>query len=152
MDLALVFQHTLSHQKLRERLRMKRILIVEDDRRIREGLLKLIETAGYQCAGAIDFDAAAEMLRNEPFDLLITDLDLPGGTGLDLVRQARTICPSILVTAYGCSEVRRQAQELEVAGYFEKPCDPAALILLVRSSIGSGGSSETISARSTRSG
>ena len=128
---------------------MKRILIVEDDRRIREGLLTLIETAGYQCAGAIDFDAAAEMLRKEPFDLLITDLDLPGGTGLDLVRQAKTICPSILVTAYGCSEVQRQAKELEVAGYFEKPCDPVELMTLVRSSIGN---SEAFSARSTRSG
>ncbi len=131
---------------------MKRILIVEDNRRIREGLLTLIETAGYQCAGAVDFAAAAELLRSEPFDLLITDLDLPGGTGLDLVRQAKALCPSILVTAYGCSEVRRQAQELEVAGYFEKPYDPAVLILLVRSSIGSGGNSETLSARSTRSG
>ncbi|MEE9180593.1 MAG: response regulator, partial [Vicinamibacteria bacterium] len=83
------------------------------------------------------------------FDLLITDLDLPGGTGLDLVRQAKALCPSILVTAYGCSEVRRQAQELEVAGYFEKPYDPGALMTLVRSSIGN---SETLSARSTRSG
>ena len=128
---------------------MKRILIVEDNRRIREGLLTFIETAGYQCAGAVDFDAAAELLRSEPFDLLITDLDLPGGTGLDLVRLAKALCPSILVTAYGCSEVRRQAQELEVAGYFEKPYDPGALMTLVRSSIGN---SETLSARSTRSG
>ena len=126
---------------------MKRILLVEDNRRIREGLSTLIETAGY--AGAVDFDAAAKLLRSEPFDLLITDLDLPGGTGLDLVRQARALCPSILVTAYGCSEVRRQAQELEVAGYFEKPYDPGALMTLVRSSIGN---SETLSARSTRSG
>ena len=131
---------------------MKRILIVEDNRRIREGLLTFIETAGYQCAGAVDFAAAAELLRREPFDLLITDLHLPGGTGLDLVRQAKALCPSILVTAYGCSEGRGQAQELEVAGYFEKPYDPAALILLVRSSIGSGGNSKTLSARSTRSG
>ena len=131
---------------------MKRILIVEDNRRIREGLLTFIETAGYQCAGAVDSAAAAELLRSEPFDLLITDLDLPGGTGLDLVRQAKALCPSILVTAYGCSEGRGQAQELEVAGYFEKPYDPAALILLVRSSIGSGGNSKTLSARSTRSG
>ncbi len=128
---------------------MKRILIVEDDRRIREGLLALIEAAGYQCAGAVDFDAATELLRAEAFDLLITDLDLPGGNGLDLVRQAKAICPSILVTAYGCSSVRRQAQELEVAGYFEKPCDPAALMTLVRSSIGN---SERLSAGSTRSG
>ncbi len=128
---------------------MKRILIVEDNRHIREGLLTLIETAGYRCAGAVDFEAAAELLRKEPFDLLITDLDLPGGTGLDLVRQAKALCPSILVTAYGCSEVRRQAQELDVAGYFEKPYDPAALMTLVRSSIGNN---ETLSARSTRSG
>ena len=73
---------------------MKRILIVEDNRRIREGLLTFIETAGYQCAGAVDFAAAAELLRRKPFDLLITDLDLPGGTGLDLVvRQKHSVHP-----------------------------------------------------------
>jgi DNA-binding NtrC family response regulator len=131
---------------------MKRILVVEDNRRIREGLLTLVERAGFQVAGAGDFDGAAELLRSERFDLLITDLDLPGGTGLDLVRQAKAFYPqmaSILVTAIGGSEVRKQAQELELAGYFEKPYDPEALMSLVRSSIDS---KRKLSARSARSG
>ena len=117
----------------------KRILIVEDDRQNREGLQALVANAGFQVVGAADYDGAVELLQSQRFDLLITDLDLPGGTGLDLVQHARAFSPriaTILVTAFGCSEVRRQARELELAGYFEKPCDPVALMELVNSSIG----------------
>jgi DNA-binding response OmpR family regulator len=117
---------------------MKRILIVEDNKQIREGLLVLVEREGFQVAGVADFDQAADLLRKDRFDLLLTDLDLPGGTGFELVRLAQTCSPktaSILVTAYGCTEVRKQAAELNLLGYFEKPYDPAALLRLVRSSL-----------------
>lgn len=117
---------------------MKRILIVEDDRQNREGLQTLVANAGFKVTSAADYDRAAALLSTDRFDLLITDLDLPGGTGLDLVRRARAFCPqivTILVTAFGCSEVRKQAEELDLAGYFEKPFDPDALMELVKSSV-----------------
>ena len=117
---------------------MNRILIVEDDRQNREGLQALVANAGFRVTGAADYDRAAALLESQRFDLLITDLDLPGGTGLDLVHHARAFCPriaSILVTAFGCSEVRKQVQELELVGYFEKPFDPEALMELVKSSL-----------------
>ncbi|HLE21057.1 MAG TPA: response regulator [Vicinamibacteria bacterium] len=130
---------------------MNRILIVEDNRRIREGLQALVENAGFRTASAGDYRGAAELLLTERFDLLITDLDLPGGTGLDLVHYARAVSPkiaTILVTAFGCSEIRKQVQELELAGYFEKPYDPAVLMERIRSSLGAR---KRISARSVRS-
>jgi len=118
---------------------MNRILIVEDDRQNREGLRTLVANAGFDVTVAADYGRAATLLSTDRFDLLITDLDLPGGTGLDLVQHARAFSPriaTILVTAFGCSEVRKQAQDLELAGYFEKPLDPQALIELVKSSVG----------------
>ena len=119
-------------------MRMKRILIVEDDRQNREGLQTLVANAGFKVTSAADYDRAAALLSTDRFDLLITDLDLPGGTGLDLVHRARAFRPqiaTILVTAFGCSEVRKQAEELDLAGYFEKPFDPEALMELVKSSV-----------------
>ncbi|HEX9725068.1 MAG TPA: response regulator [Vicinamibacteria bacterium] len=118
---------------------MNRILIVEDDRQSREGLRTLVANAGFDVTVAADYARAAALLSTDRFDLLITDLDLPGGTGLDLVQHARAFSPriaTILVTAFGCSEVRKQAQDLALAGYFEKPLDPQALIELVKSSVG----------------
>ena len=118
---------------------MNRILIVEDDRQNREGLRTLVANAGFDVTVAADYARAATLLSTDRFDLLITDLDLPGGTGLDLVQHARAFSPriaTILMTAFGCSEVRKQAQDLELAGYFEKPLDPQALIELVKSSVG----------------
>src|SRR3990172_8526464 len=62
--------------------RMNRILIVEDNPRIREGLQAPVENAGLRPASASDYPGAAELLLPERFDLLITDLALPGGTGV----------------------------------------------------------------------
>ncbi len=117
---------------------MKRILIVEDDRQNREGLQTLVANAGFKVTSAADYDRAAALLETNRFDLLITDLDLPGGTGFDLVHRARAFSQQIaiiLVTAFGCSEVRKQAEELDLAGYFEKPFDPEAVMELVKSSV-----------------
>ena len=117
---------------------MNRILIVEDDRQNREGLRTLVANAGFRVTVAADYQRAAALLETRRFDLLITDLDLPGGNGLDLVHHARAFSPrigTILVTAFGCSEVRKQARDLGLVGYFEKPVDPRALMDLVRSSL-----------------
>jgi CheY-like chemotaxis protein len=114
---------------------LKHILLVEDDASVLRALRTLLEEAGHAVDSADSFPAAAELLRRESFDCLITDLDLPGGgTGFDLVRRARAYrpeLPSILVTGYGCTEVRRQARELPLAGYLEKPFDPEALLSLL---------------------
>jgi len=127
---------------------MNRILIVEDDRQNREGLEALVAHAGFRVTAAADYARAAALLKTNRFDLLITDLDLPGGNGLDLVHHARAFHPAIatiLVTAFGCNEVRKQAGELGLSGYFEKPLDPEALVDLVRTSLGA---TRTITARS----
>lgn len=114
---------------------MKRILVVEDNRSLLHGLLCLLEGAGFQVVGVSDFGDAEQLVRKERFDFLITDVDLPGGTGLELVSLGKVVRPemeSIVVTGYGCSTVRKRVEELRVCGYLEKPFDPAMLLSLVR--------------------
>ena len=113
---------------------MKRVLVVEDNRSLLHGLLRLLEGAGFQAAGVSDFEGAEKLVRQERFDFLVTDVDLPGGTGLELVSLARLLRPemeAIVVTGYGCSAVRQRAEELNVRGYLEKPFDPGVLLRLI---------------------
>ena len=83
-----------------------------------------LEGVGFDVTVASEFSTALELIRMEDFELLITDLDLPGGTGLELVSWARAHRPeirTILITGYGCCGIRRRVEGLGLSGYFEKP-------------------------------
>jgi DNA-binding response OmpR family regulator len=108
-----------------------RILVVEDNPAIRSTLALVLEHEGFDVVAVAEFERAQELIEKETFDTLITDLDLPGGTGLDLLLRARQFRPgmrSILMTGYGCSAVRKQVSELNLAAYLEKPFDPRDLV------------------------
>ncbi|HEY7697230.1 MAG TPA: response regulator [Vicinamibacteria bacterium] len=108
-----------------------RVLVVEDNPAIRSSLALFLEREGFDVVAVAELARAQELIERELFDTLITDLDLPDGTGLDLLLKARKFRPgirSILMTGYGCSAVRKQASELGLAAYLEKPFDPADLL------------------------
>jgi DNA-binding NtrC family response regulator len=112
-----------------------RVLVVEDNCAIRSSLAAFLELEGYDVVAVAEYRGACELIQKELFDTLITDLDLPDGTGVDLLIQARTLHPnmrSILMTGYGCSVVRKQASELGLSAYLEKPFDPAELLKAIR--------------------
>jgi CheY-like chemotaxis protein len=113
-----------------------RILIVDDDtcalNAIRIGLISrgyevFIAKAGKDALRIIQLSQES----NKPFDLLLTDLRMPGMTGLELIESAREFLPdirAILMTAYGADDVRNQALELWKCGYMDKPFRPGTLI------------------------
>jgi DNA-binding NtrC family response regulator len=108
-----------------------RVLVVEDNAAIRTSLAALLEREGFDVVAVAEFQSAQELIGLELFDTLITDLDLPDGTGLDLLLRAKLVRPSmrsILMTGYGCSAVRKQASELGLSAYLEKPFDPQELL------------------------
>ncbi len=109
----------------------QRILIVEDDASVRRTLTIFLEKAGFDVVAVAEFQRALELIRGELFDTLVTDLDLPGGTGLDLVHTVKALHPamrSVLITGFGCSAFRQLANELALHGYLEKPFDPDDLV------------------------
>lgn len=116
-----------------------RVLVVEDNAAIRSSLTLFLEREGFDVVAVAEFARAQELIEKELFDTLITDLDLPGGTGLDLLVTARQFRPrmrSILMTGYGCSAVRKQASQLGLAAYLEKPFGPAELLSALGDSSG----------------
>jgi DNA-binding response OmpR family regulator len=101
-----------------------RVLVVEDNAAIRNSLALFLEHEGFDVVAVEEFARAQELIEKERFDTLITDLDLPDGTGLDLLVTARRFRPhmrSILMTGYGCSAVRKRASEMGLTAYLEKP-------------------------------
>ncbi len=118
---------------------MERILIIEDDATFRSFLHTILRREGYEVREAENGETGLEMLRRESFDLVISDLRMPGISGLDLYRRlkAETISPPfILLTAFGTIEEAVAAVKDGVSDFLTKPLkDPAALRALVRKTL-----------------
>ncbi|HVO12232.1 MAG TPA: sigma-54 dependent transcriptional regulator [Vicinamibacteria bacterium] len=113
---------------------MARILVVDDEPGVRQFLAEALEDEGHAVSQAADGRQAAERLRRQGFELLITDLRMPGMDGLELVRFARAEQPEmevIVLTAHGTVESAVEAMKLGAFDYLQKPIgSPAQLRLL----------------------
>ena len=101
-----------------------RILVVDDEASIRDLLAKTLALAEYDVDLAPDGRTALERLRITAYDLLITDLRMPGVDGLSVIREARrlrTDIPVIIVTGYSSEASAIEAVNLGVSGYLTKP-------------------------------
>lgn len=101
-----------------------RILIVDDEETIRELLLKTLALAEYEVDVAPDGRTAVDRMRMIQYDLLITDLRMPGVDGLTVIREARRLkadIPVIIVTGYSSEASAIEAINLGVQGYLTKP-------------------------------
>ncbi len=113
---------------------MSKILIVDDEPRGVKLLLLKLEAAGHKVSGAGSFAEGLESLRGELFDLLITDVRLPDGDGIDLVERARELqreLPVVVVTAFADVRGAVRAMQLGAVEYLQKPFELEALTLLV---------------------
>ncbi len=101
-----------------------RILVVDDEAAIRDLLSKTLALAEYDVDLASDGRTALERLRIIPYDLLITDLKMPGIDGLTVVREARRLkadIPVIIITGFSTEASAIEAVNLGVSGYLTKP-------------------------------
>ena len=109
------------------------ILVVEDDRRVRELLRKYLMENGFLVTAAVDAADAREKLAAIAFDLLVLDVMMPGESGFDLtkaVRQSSQV-PILILTAKGEAEDRIAGLEFGADDYLPKPFEPRELLLRV---------------------
>ena len=102
----------------------KRILVVEDDEEMRSLLKDFIEAEGFEIDSVGNGSEAFRILVRELFDLVITDIRMPGLTGLDIIpgiKKLQPETPIIAITAFGSEEVHRRAMERGATAYLEKP-------------------------------
>jgi len=113
---------------------MEPILLVEDKPELRAMLRKALERAGYTVEEAPDGTSAIEKVRARRYLLVLSDLKLPGNSGIDVLREARRAEPTlpvILVTAYGSVEEAVTAMKEGAFDFIQKPVDLDHLKLLL---------------------
>lgn len=110
---------------------MARILIVEDERPIRNLIQRNLELIGHTCVGVGDGVSALELMASERFDLLIFDIMLPGVSGFELIGHADGT-PTIFVTAKEGINDRLKGLSLGADDYIVKPFEIQELLLRVR--------------------
>lgn len=110
------------------------ILVVEDDESLRRVMQMQLQKAGYKTMVAGDVRQALEILRQETQDLVISDLNLPGSSGLDLLKSIRAEYPetaTVIVTAYATVSTAVDAMKAGAYDYLTKPVHPYELKALV---------------------
>ena len=110
-----------------------RVLVVDDERSMRELLSIVLRRDGYDVLIAEDGAAAVELLKRERVDILITDIRMPQMNGVDLLREAKRIAPdivSIVMTAFASTETAVEALRLGAADYVHKSPNAATELRL----------------------
>ncbi len=111
-----------------------RILLVEDDRALREALADTLALGGYDYLEAADGEAALALLQRESVAMVVSDVNMPGMDGHALLRALRERHPQLpvlLMTAYGTVQNAVAAMREGAVDYLVKPFEPSALLALV---------------------
>jgi two-component system response regulator PilR (NtrC family) len=101
-----------------------RILVVEDEKHMREILNMLLESEGYRVTTAENGTKGVQALEKEIYDLVITDIKMPGVDGFGILKRAREVSPEslvIMITAFGTMESAIEAMKLGAYDFVHKP-------------------------------
>lgn len=113
----------------------KKILVVDDDKRLRELLQRYLSEQGFTVKSAEDAEAMDKALTRDTFDLIVLDLMLPGEDGLSICRRLRTSEPLqaiIMLTAKGDEIDRIVGLEMGADDYLPKPFNPRELVARIQ--------------------
>jgi two-component system, NtrC family, response regulator PilR len=117
---------------------MKRILVVDDEQSMRELLAIMLKKEGFEVLTAESRAVAAAVLGQGPVDLVITDVKLPDGDGIEILRHVKAASPEtvvIVITAFGSTETAVAALKLGAHDYLLKPFDVDELKIVVRNAL-----------------
>ena len=110
------------------------ILVVDDEKNQRETVAGILTDMGHEVLQAADAAAALEQLEGRPVDLILTDLRMPGGSGVELLKQSRQKRPDVavvLMTAFGTIDTAVQAMRAGASDFLTKPIDLDQLEMVV---------------------
>lgn len=114
---------------------MSRILIVDDEKSIRRTLRAILRDQGYEVETAEDADHARALLANGEWDVVVTDIVLPGVSGVDLLKAIRAAAPPdvqvIMMTGEPTVETAAEAVRAGASDYLPKPVTKAAILTAV---------------------
>ena len=108
------------------------VLVVDDDKAMREMVAALLEDAGLRAESAENADQAIEQLRDREFDAVLSDVRMPGRSGIEMlgeIREIRATVPIILMTAFGSIDSAVEAMQAGAFDYITKPFKRDALLV-----------------------
>ena len=122
---------------------MIKILIADDHEVVRHGLRDILAKAfaGAQIGEAQDSRETASLLEQEPWDLVLLDINMPGRSGLDVLRDAKRLCPKtpvLVLSAYPEAEFALRALKLGASAYQNKQIASAELVAAIRKILAGG--------------
>jgi len=115
-----------------------RVLVIDDDEEMCRLIAEVLLKERFSVVTLSDSLQAAKVLRREEFDVIVTDLEMKGLKGTDLLKEAVTtypMTPVIMITAFGTIESAIQAMKLGAFDYITKPFDKEELVLVVKKAI-----------------
>lgn len=119
---------------------MARILLIEDDESVASALHDLLKDEGFTVTTSTDPAEGLATAQSSTFDVIVTDLQMPGISGLEVIEQlqaAKPHLPVILITAYHTTEVAIRAIKLGAYDYVLKPIDPPEFLRILKRALDS---------------
>ena len=116
-------------------MRAMRILVADDEAIIRKSFARALADDGFEVEAAADGEAAIELLGQQPFDLVITDLRMPKADGREVLRHVKANCPDtevVILTGYGSIQTAVAAIKDGAYNYITKPLNKHELLRMAR--------------------
>ncbi len=117
---------------------MADILVVDDEEPVRHLLRRMLLRSGYECTLAADAAEARKFIKDQKFELILCDVNMPGESGIDFIRYVAAEYPdtaTMMVTAVDDPEIAETALEVGIYGYIIKPFNANEVIINVRNSL-----------------
>lgn len=117
----------------------KNILLIDDEELVLKSLARLLKTQQYEVALANSAAAALEKIKSSDFDLIISDVRMPGVDGIEIIKQIRNYLsqaqkkpvPEILISGYADADKYEEATALDIKEYLFKPFDNVQFLRVV---------------------
>lgn len=127
----------------------RKVLVVDDDPVVGRSFDRVLSEDGYEVSTARDGAEALARIGGEDYDVVFTDIKMPGMDGIEVakrIRAARPWVPVVIITGYGTPENRASAEAAGVAGFVDKPLSPEAIERSTRAALRviQGGAGQTL--------
>ena len=109
----------------------RKVLVVDDDAVVGHSINRVLTGQGYQVREAVSGMEALEELGHQHYDMVFTDIRMPGMDGLDMaarMKKSHPEMPVVVITGYGTEASEKKARDLGVAGFLHKPLSPDTII------------------------
>ena len=109
----------------------RKVLVVDDDAVVGHSINRVLTERGYQVRETMSWSEALEELGHQNYDMVFTDIRMPGMDGLDMasrMKKSHPEMPVVVITGHGTEASEKRARDLGVAGFLHKPLSPESII------------------------